>query len=704
MSELLDMAERSDSAPPAAVYHDVDVVDVVEESVAIFGLDMRVTAWNAEAERLYGWKREEVIGGVIQAAVRCAPSEPLRVILAKVHEAGTWRGQFVRTTKSASTVVVQAKWTLRRARDGRPLDIIETSRDVTAMRRTEEALDRVRYQYESLFQASVASFWDLDISEPLAMLEELRTSGIGDLRGHFGKHPSVVRSLVRATRVRDVNHQTLALFGNGNRDSLLRGFGPIWPDESLGVFAECLAAVVEGRPHFSAEVVLRTLDGRRLETLYTASYPPQTLRSARIVVGILDVTQAKQARAAQERSERQYRDFFHFIPVPLLHLDGREVVEIFRQARAEGIVDFHDYIERTPDVIDRYLEALKIVEVNRQAVIMLRANSADDFTGCSVSRYWPLSRDIFAELMAARYAGKPGFEALVKMVAHDGTVLDALLFAAFGAITGRENVSLVGLIDVSDRVRAQEMLARVQSEVAHAARISVLGELTASIAHEVSQPLTAIGTNTEASLLWLAASPPNLDEVRELCVRTAAATQRAADIIRGIRSMAVRADPAFDAVEMNPIVEEALLFLRHELQRNEVDASLSLATDIARVVGDRVQLQQVIVNLGMNAIQAMAASGAGRRQLAVRTAQTPDGWIEIVVDDTGPGFDTETIERLFESFFTTKATGMGMGLPICRSIVEAHGGRISAENRTDASGARFRILLAGENLATEFLQ
>src|SRR5277367_6031429 len=131
------------SGDPGDRRPDIDVVDLVEESVAVFGLDMRVTAWNAEAERLYGWKRGDVVDRVIQAAVRCSPSQPLQVIVAKIHEAGTWRGEFVRTTKSGGTVVVQAKWTLRRDGLGQPLDIVETSRDISALRRAEEALDRV---------------------------------------------------------------------------------------------------------------------------------------------------------------------------------------------------------------------------------------------------------------------------------------------------------------------------------------------------------------------------------------------------------------------------------------------------------------------------------------------------------------------------------------------------------------------------------
>ena len=437
------MSERfpelaSESDPPRSrskPHPNVDVVDLVEESVAVFGLDMRATAWNTEAERLYGWKREEVIGGAIQAAVRCSPSEPLRVILAKVHETGIWRGEIVRTTKSANTVVVRAKWNLRRDSDGQPLDIVETSRDVTEVRRTEDALDRVRYHYQNLFQASVASFWELEFSELGNMVRELQNSGVLDFREYFRSNPEYVRRMIRATRIADVNEQSLSIFGNGNRGELLRALDPLWPDESLGVFAESVVAAFEKKAHYSSEAVLLSLDGRRLDTLFTVSYPPQISHFARILVGIVDITQAKEAKAAQEKSERRYRDFFHFLPVSLMQLEGQEVVDIFNQARSEGVFDFLEYIDRQPEILDRILHGLKIVEVNRRTISLLRGQSAEDFTG-SVARYWTESPEIFREVVAARYAGQAGYEALVKMPAHDGTILDALFFAVFAPITG----------------------------------------------------------------------------------------------------------------------------------------------------------------------------------------------------------------------------------------------------------------------------
>jgi C4-dicarboxylate-specific signal transduction histidine kinase len=250
--------------------------------------------------------------------------------------------------------------------------------------------------------------------------------------------------------------------------------------------------------------------------------------------------------------------------------------------------------------------------------------------------------------------------------------------SAMGSLNREEKVTRVGLTEVSDRVRGPKMLAQLQGEIAHAARISTLGELAASIAHEISQPLTAIGSNIEATQLWLEGSPPNLEEVRELTARTAAEVQRAADIIHRIHAMAVRSAPKRVHTAINPVIKEAMLFLRHELPE---------------ILGDPVQLQQVIVNLGVNAIQAMNNTEIATRQLLISSSLIADQCVHITVEDTGPGIASELRDRVFESFFTTKSAGMGIGLPICQTIIEAHRGRIDLAHRLDSRGAQFEIVL-----------
>ncbi len=244
----------------------------------------------------------------------------------------------------------------------------------------------------------------------------------------------------------------------------------------------------------------------------------------------------------------------------------------------------------------------------------------------------------------------------------------------------------------SDAARAQETLTQLQGGIAHAARLSILGELTASIAHEVIQPLTAIGSNIEAMQLWLERLPPNLKEVHELTARTAAEVQRAADIIHRVRAMAVRSAPERLRMTINPVIEEAMLFLHHELQQNSVGVSLHLE-DLPEIHGDRVQLQQVIVNLAVNAIQAMHSTEITARRLLISTSLITDNWVFITFEDTGPGIASESRDRVFERFFTTKSGGMGIGLQICRSIIEAHRGRIDATNRPDSGGALIEIVL-----------
>jgi PAS domain S-box-containing protein len=667
----------------------LDVADLVDESVAVFDLDLKVHAWNAEAERLYGWARHEVIGGAIQAAVRCAPSEALAVILAKVRENGEWRGEFVRSTKTGTIVVVKAKWSLRKDPEGNPIDIVETSRDITEIRRSEEAFARMRYQYQNLFQASVASFWELEFSPVTQLLRTLNESGVTDLERYFVENPDFVRQMVRATRILDVNDRTVAMFGR--REDIVQSLDPFWPDESLPVFAASVLASIERKPHFSAEAVFQSLDGQRYDTLFTVSYPPELRASARFLVGIIDITQTKRARAAQERSERRYRDFFHFLPVALLRLDGHQVIEVFREVRAAGVNDLRGHLNLHPELLDRLLDGLKIAELNQRAIEVLRGSSSEELNGTSVARYWTESREAFKDVMCARFSGQKGYETQLRIVADDGTVIDALFFAAFGAVTGEEHTSLVGLIDVSDRVKAQDMLAKIQADIAHAARVSVLGELAASIAHEVSQPLTAIEANTEASLLWLGHAEPNIEEVRELSARTAAEVQRAAEILQRIRSMAVRANPIKAPVSINPLIDEALLFLGHELTRQGVEVKLELDRELPTLVGDRVQLQQVIINLAVNAIQSMASGPTARKVLLIRTFSSQPTSQIIEVEDTGPGINPAAMDRLFEGFFTTKASGMGIGLAICRSIIEAHGGHIVARNLNERSGAAFTI-------------
>jgi signal transduction histidine kinase len=247
------------------------------------------------------------------------------------------------------------------------------------------------------------------------------------------------------------------------------------------------------------------------------------------------------------------------------------------------------------------------------------------------------------------------------------------------------------------RARTKELeqrnqaLARARSELARVTRVTGLGVLTASIAHEVNQPLSAIIMNGQAGLRWLARDEPEIGEIRLLTKRVVADARRASEIIARIRDMTSQRVPERKLLSIDDVINESLSFLEHELHENGIIVCLDLTREVPQIIGDRTQLQQVIVNLTINAVQAMTQLAPADRRISVGTMLSDPETVCCSIEDSGPGIDPEHLPRLFDTFFTTKDTGMGMGLAICQSIVEAHGGSIRASNNSALGGARFSL-------------
>jgi C4-dicarboxylate-specific signal transduction histidine kinase len=237
-----------------------------------------------------------------------------------------------------------------------------------------------------------------------------------------------------------------------------------------------------------------------------------------------------------------------------------------------------------------------------------------------------------------------------------------------------------------------------EPDLAHAARIKSLGILTASISHEVKQPLTAIVISGQSCLQRLDAPEPDIEKVRELTKRMVLYAQRAAQIIERVHAMAARRTPQHAPLMIDEVIKESLTLLRQEFQSNGVSLSVDLAPALPRVVGDSVLLQQVIVNLAINAIQAVARCST-RRSIFVRTTLTDPETVCCTIEDSGPGLDPEHIRFLFDDFFATKGTASGMGLPISHSIIQAHGGHIWGDNKSAFGGARFTFTLPATGVA-----
>jgi C4-dicarboxylate-specific signal transduction histidine kinase len=219
-----------------------------------------------------------------------------------------------------------------------------------------------------------------------------------------------------------------------------------------------------------------------------------------------------------------------------------------------------------------------------------------------------------------------------------------------------------------------------------------MGQLTASIAHEINQPLAAIITNAEACLLWLEADRPDLEEARQAATRIVRNGHRAGDIIKSVRALTRKSTPEMISLGINDVIREVIVLIGAEFRRRGVRVDTSLSSDLVSVVGDRVQLQQVVLNLIMNGIEAMAHPMNGQPRLQISSTNDESGGVLVAIADSGPGLDLTRADRIFEAFFTTKPEGMGMGLSICRSIIDAHGGRLWASPNLP-NGAVFQFTL-----------
>jgi PAS domain S-box-containing protein len=244
--------------------------------------------------------------------------------------------------------------------------------------------------------------------------------------------------------------------------------------------------------------------------------------------------------------------------------------------------------------------------------------------------------------------------------------------------------------DIGHRKQMDEAMRRAQADMALVARLTRLGELAASIAHEINQPLTAIVSNAETCLRYL-------DQAKAAADRMAQNSHRVGDVVKSIRSLATSAPTQSAEVEINEVITKVLSLLRDEIRGRQAEVRTILGSKLPTFVGDPVQLQQVLLNLVMNALEAMAGENISERVITIESQRSSDAEIMLTVTDTGPGIDLDDAEKLFETRFTTKREGMGIGLSICRSIVEAHGGRIWAETTRGLPGAVFKVVVPTAN-------
>ena len=380
---------------------------------------------------------------------------------------------------------------------------------------------------------------------------------------------------------------------------------------------------------------------------------------------VWDLAAAAQVAAKLQASEQRFRAVIEAVPSAILLVDDQGRIAL-ANAQAETVFGYP-----RDELIANPVEML-IPEHLRGPHAGLRSAYASD------ARARPMGTG--RELFARRKDGGeiPVEAALSPMPTETG------LFV------------LASVVDITERRSAERTTARQRDELAHLSRVAMLGELSGSLAHELNQPLTAILSNAQAAQRFLAQSPPRVDKLAEILADIVKSDHRAGAVIQRLRSLLRKEEAQRHPLDINDMVEDSLRLLRSDLLSRHVMVSTDLAEALPAVSGDRSQLQQVLLNFVINGCDAMTGRETDRR-LLVRTQSTPQGSVEISVADQGAGIPVADLERIFDPFVTTKANGLGLGLSICRSIVEAHGGRLWATNNADRGATLHCELPAGKD-------
>lgn len=413
--------------------------------------------------------------------------------------------------------------------------------------------------------------------------------------------------------------------------------------------------------------------------------PPTTAGDAGIGI-------AENRRAAGdddgENNAGRYANLFHSIGVICFELDYRQAQGLYQKLRQDGVVHMAAHLAANPGFARQVMDAILVRDANDDAVAFIGAQSRRQIIGRPITPFWMDERsEECREVLIAGFDGASRFQVEARLKTFRGEPRHVIL-TIFGTPAMRKSgIVVASAVDITDRVLAHVALERMQNDFAHAARVSVLGEMTASLAHEVNQPLAAIAANGAAALRWLSRPEPDIAAITRTMRCMVQDAQRAGDIIARTRRMASRKNPETIAIDVNALIVESLDFLHHEIGSRHVAVVTALADDLPPARGDRTLLQQVVVNLVMNALQALTAWGGDTQRICVSSTFSGDR-ITVSVEDSGPGIVAGSQARIFEGFYSTKPDGMGMGLAICRSIVERHGGRIRLDE-TCITGARF---------------
>ena len=663
------------------------LADLASESVIVCDTEGVIQYWNPAAEALYGWPSMATVGERMDELFsgHDLNSGHWRLLLRE----GAWQGPVRRHTATGAPITAAVRQTVRYNSAGVPIDVVEYSRGAS-IAVANAGMGELGEPYRT-----TAACWELDISAAGTPIEELVACANGDLGAHLVENPTILGQILARSRIVNVNEKAVRLFG-GNADRGTMIAQPIvnfWPVECRHVLAELIASVLvqptwritqtrtlnaNGLLRDASVAAWRSLDGSRANTMYL------------MVNGVVsDDRSAWELQASEDR----YRKLIHHMPTALWQVDARAAGEVFDRLKSEGVTDIAAFLDAHPELMELAKDVVRVTEVNREAVALFAGRNAADLLR-PIRYLFAATPDMGKRVMVAHFDGRRNYVEQAKVFTFDGQTRDVMLSVTFPAPPEQLDTTFVTMVDVTDQLRTEQQLQRLEADHAHAARVSMLGELATSIAHEVKQPLAAIVTNAETSLRWLSHGDFEVGKIRHLTNRIVSSAHRANDIIERIRSLAAGREPERSPLDLGEVAEEALFFVRHDIESKRISLSISSAPGLPKVLGDRVQVQQVMVNLLVNSVQAISQMSRPERCIQVAISAADGGAVVFSIRDSGPGIASDNVARVFESFFTTKEGGVGIGLAICQSIIRSHGGFIGAESHL-AGGAHFWFTLPG---------
>jgi PAS domain S-box-containing protein len=493
------------------------------------------------------------------------------------------------------------------------------------------------------------------------------------------------------------NDGAQSLYGWSRAEALGRRCADLLGD---GVLTDVMHRALAEKGRWAGELVRRRKDGQPLlvASRWLVRGGPDG-RQAGIIEASADVTRQRQAEEARRASEHRYRAMFHSAGFAAWESDWSQVRQLLDEA-AQG-VPIRKVLLRDPVLARAAAEQAVVREMNEAAARLFSLDPEDPVVGSSLARRVTFGANTpFAEIFATLAEGGAMVETESSILGPGGRTTDLVIRVT--RLTEGDDWSriLAMAFDVTERNETRHKLQQAAAELAHATRVSTLGQLSASLAHEINQPLAAIITYAKSGRRWLRRDEPDWGEVADCFEHIAANGGRASDVVGRIRNLARKAQMRSEALLIEDLIEDSIALLGHEAVARQADIRFAPAGQSIRLMGDRVQVQQVIVNLMMNAMQAACPDERPsdyRRQVVIEVAPGPPGMVMVSVRDNGSGFAEGVVQCAFEPFFTTKSDGMGMGLSICHSLVKGMGGAMRAWNNPEGgAGVSFTLPSAAQ--------